>query len=43
VWKRSGSSSTIRYWLKLKPPGTTVTGVEIRWIEGATSSMRVPL
>ncbi len=30
VWKSSGSSSTTRYWLKLKPPGTRSTGVLIR-------------
>ena len=26
VWKRSGASSTIRNWLKVKPPGMTVDG-----------------
>ena len=30
VWKSSGSSSTTTYWLQLKPPGTTSTGVLIR-------------
>jgi hypothetical protein len=28
-WKSSGSSSGIRYWLKLKPPGNSLIGVEI--------------
>src|SRR5713226_9436886 len=30
VWKSSGSSSTTRYWLKLKPPGTRSTGASWR-------------
>ena len=31
VWNSSGSSSTIRYWLKVKPPGTrSGTGVLMR-------------
>ena len=30
VWNRSGWSSSIRNWLKVKPPGTTSTGVLMR-------------
>jgi hypothetical protein len=30
VWKRSGSSSSTRIWLKEKPPGISRTGVWMR-------------
>ena len=30
VWNSSGASSATRYWLKVKPPGITATGVLMR-------------
>jgi hypothetical protein len=38
----SGSSSTIRCWLKAKSPGTTETGVVMRRMPSAISPIEVP-
>jgi hypothetical protein len=42
VWNNSGSSSTSRNWLKLKPPGIVCTGVAMRNSPSSISSSRVP-
>ena len=42
VWKSSGSSPSIRYWLKVKPPGATSgTHVDRRYTPSAISWMLV--
>ena len=42
VWNRKGSSASMRYWLKVKPPGATSgTHVDRRYTPSAISWMLV--